>query len=111
MFVNAAVGLAFKAGETPETLLARTQKLERVFGRKPKVIWNEPRPLDLDLITFGFERRETSLLTLPHPRAVSRCFVLAPLAEIAPDLIIPGQPRPVHELLAACQDQGCERIY
>jgi 2-amino-4-hydroxy-6-hydroxymethyldihydropteridine diphosphokinase len=99
VFVNAVVGLVPRPNETPESLLAKLQKLEKALGRQPKKILNEPRPLDLDLIAFGAERRATSQLTLPHPRAHLRRFVLQPLSEIAPDLILPGQTKPVAELL------------
>ena len=99
-FLNAVAALVPRAGETPETLLAKLQSLENEFGRRPKKILNEPRPLDLDLITFGSETRATSGLTLPHPRAHERRFVLQPLAEIAPDLILPGQTKTVRQLLA-----------
>ena len=99
VFVNAVVGLLSGAGETPETLLAKLQALEKEFGRRPKQVLNEPRPLDLDLIAFGNERRATRELTLPHPRAHERRFVLQPLSEIAPDLILPGQSGSVAELL------------
>ena len=99
MFVNAVVVLLTGRGETPETLLAKLQALEKEFGRRPKEVLNEPRPLDLDLIAFGNETRATRELTLPHPRAHERRFVLQPLSEIAPDLILPGQPQSVAELL------------
>ena len=99
-FVNAVVGLAPRAGETPESLLQKIQELEKVFGRQPKKVLNEPRPLDLDLIAFGDETRNTSTLTLPHPRAHLRKFVLQPLAEIAPDFVLPGQTKTVAELMA-----------
>ena len=98
-FVNAVVGLAPRAGLTPEALLARLQALEKEFGRRPKKIMNEARPLDLDLIAFGSEIRATKVLTLPHPRAHQRRFVLEPLSEIAPGLIPPGQSKTVKELL------------
>jgi 2-amino-4-hydroxy-6-hydroxymethyldihydropteridine diphosphokinase len=98
-FVNAVVGLVPRAGETPETMLARLQGLEKEFGRRPKRVVNEPRPLDLDLIAFGSETRATAALTLPHPRAHQRRFVLQPLSEIAPDLVLPGQTRTVAQLL------------
>jgi 2-amino-4-hydroxy-6-hydroxymethyldihydropteridine diphosphokinase len=98
-FVNAVVGLTPRGGETPESLLRRLRELENEFGRVPKKILNEARPLDLDIISFGNEIRATSELILPHPRAHLRRFVLEPLAEIAPDLILPGQGRPVAELL------------
>ncbi|HEY2082275.1 MAG TPA: 2-amino-4-hydroxy-6-hydroxymethyldihydropteridine diphosphokinase [Verrucomicrobiae bacterium] len=98
-FVNAVVGLVPRAGETPESLLAKLQQLEREFGRTPKKILNEARPLDLDLIAFGNETRATPELTIPHPRAHLRRFVLEPLAEIAPNLVLAGQGSSVAEFL------------
>jgi 2-amino-4-hydroxy-6-hydroxymethyldihydropteridine diphosphokinase len=98
-FVNAVVGLIPHGDETPESLLRKLQRLEKEFGRTPKKVLNEARPLDLDIIAFGNEVRATADLTLPHPRAHVRQFVLQPLAEIAPGLILPGQTRPVSELL------------
>ncbi len=100
-FVNAVVALHPSADETPETLLLRLQALERRFGRPPKQVHNEPRPLDLDLIVFGNEVRASESLILPHPRAHLRRFVLQPMAEIAPALQIPGLSATVGELLAA----------
>jgi len=100
-FVNAVVALTPRAGETPESLLAKLQAVEKEFGRQPKRVLNEPRPLDLDLIAFGSEARATPQLTLPHPRAHLRRFVLQPLAEIAPDLLLPGQTKTVAQLLTA----------
>ncbi len=97
-FVNAAVVLHPKPGETPESLLDQLQAIERDFGRRPKVVLNEPRPLDLDLIAFGSEIRNTPQLILPHPRAHLRRFVLAPLAEVAPDFFLPGQNFPISKL-------------
>ena len=101
LFVNAVVALVPRPGETPESLLERLQSLEKEFGRQPKKIRNESRPLDLDLIAFGTETRSNATLILPHPRAHQRRFVLQPLAEIVPDLILPTQTRPVAELLQA----------
>ena len=100
-FLNAVVGFLPRPGETPESLLARLQALEREFGRRPKQLPNEPRPLDLDLIAFGPQVRATPQLTLPHPRAHLRRFVLQPLAEIAPGLVLPGQQATVAQLLAS----------
>jgi 2-amino-4-hydroxy-6-hydroxymethyldihydropteridine diphosphokinase len=99
-FVNAAVGLFPLEDETPLKLLRKLRKLERKFGRCPKKILNEARPLDLDLIAFGNETRHSPELILPHPRAHLRRFVLQPLSEIAPDFILPGQAKTVFELLA-----------
>jgi 2-amino-4-hydroxy-6-hydroxymethyldihydropteridine diphosphokinase len=98
-FVNAVVALTPLAGETPESLLAKLLALEREFGRRPKLVLNEPRRLDLDLIAFGNETRLTPGLTLPHPRASDRRFVLQPLSEIAPDLVLPNQNQTVGQLL------------
>jgi len=98
-FVNAVVALVPRTGETPESLLKKLQALEKEFGRGPKNVLNEPRPLDLDLIAFGDEQRNSSQLTLPHPRAHQRRFVLQPLAEIAPEFILPEQGKTVAQLL------------
>jgi 2-amino-4-hydroxy-6-hydroxymethyldihydropteridine diphosphokinase len=98
-FVNAVVGLVPRPDETPESLLSKLQALEKEFGRTPKKVMNEARPLDLDLIAFANEIRSTPELTLPHPRAHSRQFVLQPLAEIAPNLVLPAQNKSVSELL------------
>src|SRR5690348_12230120 len=68
-FVNAIVGVYPLAEETPESLLEKLLALETEFGRQPKKILNEPRPLDLDLIAFYERRCTTPTLTLPHPRA------------------------------------------
>ena len=100
-FVNAVVGLVPRNDETPESLLKKLREVEKEFGRRSKIILNEPRPLDLDLIAFGSETRNTPELILPHPRAHLRRFVLQPLSEIAPELILPGQGRTVSQLLAA----------
>ncbi len=100
-FVNAVAMLTPQPGETPESLLAKLLALEKEFGRRPKKILNEPRRLDLDLIAFGDETRLAAQITLPHPRACERRFVLQPLHEIAPELVLPGQRRTVAQLLTA----------
>lgn len=111
-FLNAVVAFIPREDETPESLLAKLQELEKFFGRTPKKVLNEPRPLDLDLIVFGNEVRSSALLTLPHPRAHERRFVLQPLSEIAPDLILPGQTRTVSKLLASLGDgETCEKVH
>ena len=98
-FVNAVfVGHAL-SNQTPLGLLQELQALEKEFGRKPKVILNEARPLDLDLIAFGDERSHSPELILPHPRAHVRKFVLQTLEEILPDYVLPGQDQKISELL------------
>jgi 2-amino-4-hydroxy-6-hydroxymethyldihydropteridine diphosphokinase len=99
-FINAVIGLKVRAGETPESLLIKLHKLEKEFGRTPKKISNEPRPLDLDVIAFGNEIRNLPELILPHPRAHLRKFVLQPLSEIAPELIFPNQKKTISQSLA-----------
>lgn len=89
MFVNAAVALLRKPEWTPEGFLERLHALEREHGRVSRIVKNESRTLDLDLIAFGSECR-TGKLALPHPRAHERRFVLGPLAEIAPNFVWPG---------------------
>jgi 2-amino-4-hydroxy-6-hydroxymethyldihydropteridine diphosphokinase len=99
-FVNVVVALVPQIDETPESLLEKLRELEWEFGRLQKKILNEPRPLDLDLIAFGNEIRNSPELILPHPRAHLRKFVLQPLSEIAPELILPNQNKTVSQLLA-----------
>ena len=88
--------------------LRRGAELEAAADRRRDVHWG-PRTLDVDVIAVRDDSgrpvfRATDELTLPHPRMRERAFVLAPLAEIAPELVIPGRG-PVTELLAACADQ------
>ena len=109
LFVNAAVAFVPAPDETPETLLARLQEIEKDLGRRPKKVLNEPRPLDLDLIAFGSEIRSTPQLTLPHPRAHLRRFVLEPLNEIVPDQILPGQSKSIRRLLADLRNDEVTR--
>jgi len=110
-FLNAMVALIPHAGETPESLLNKLQTLEKDFGRTTKKILNVPRPLDLDLIAFGNETRNLPNLILPHPRAHQRRFVLQPLCEIAPDLILPAQNKTAAQLLADLPAKdGCIKI-
>jgi 2-amino-4-hydroxy-6-hydroxymethyldihydropteridine diphosphokinase len=101
-FINAVVMLYPSSGTTPEELLAQLQQLEREFGRQRGAGRNAPRVLDLDLIAWGSRLSATPALELPHPRAHERAFVLVPLAEVAPDLLLPGQQQPVSVLAGCC---------
>jgi 2-amino-4-hydroxy-6-hydroxymethyldihydropteridine diphosphokinase len=105
-FINAAVTL--ETGLDAPALLAALFAIEQRFGRR-RSIPNAPRTLDLDLLLYGDEISDDSALTLPHPRMHERAFVLAPLAEIAPALSIPGKGR-VADLLAKCADQQIQRM-
>jgi 2-amino-4-hydroxy-6-hydroxymethyldihydropteridine diphosphokinase len=105
-FINAVVAL--DAVSPAPTLLDDLFDIEARFGRS-RSVKNAPRTLDLDLLLYGNETSDDPLLTLPHPRLHERAFVLAPLAEIAPDLFIPGRGA-VRELLARCADQQIEKL-
>jgi len=100
VFCNAVAELRLTPGITPEYLLSELQSLEYELGRVRSDVPNEARALDLDLLTFGDMELLSEDLVLPHPRAHQRGFVLAPLAELAPDLLLPGQTRTVSELLS-----------
>ena len=104
VFVNAAVAFEAHEGETPATLLRALQAIELAFGRAAQRARNSPRPLDLDLILFGQRVCAEAWLTLPHPRAHLRRFVLEPAAEVAADWPWPGRDATVLELLAQCRD-------
>ncbi len=91
-----------------QSLLARLQAIEAQHGRE-RPYRNAPRTLDLDLLLHDEQVLDTPALVLPHPRLHLRAFVLRPLAELAPDLQVPGRGR-VGELLAAVADQRIEPV-
>jgi 2-amino-4-hydroxy-6-hydroxymethyldihydropteridine diphosphokinase len=103
-FVNAVAEL--ETDLQALALLAELQAIELRFGRMrgPR---NAPRTLDLDLLLHGESVLRTPELTLPHPRLHLRAFVLVPLAEIAPELRLPGRGR-VANLLPTVADQAIE---
>ena len=130
-FRNAAVLLDVPAGHDPETgaiaLLVALKGIERAFGRRERRRWG-PREIDLDLLLFGdavirVERPDEArsvdpekaprLLEVPHALARERLFVLAPLADIAPDVIPPGWGETVaaaRERRAAAEPPGSVRL-
>ena len=105
-FVNAAAALWPSAELTPEALLAELLRIETEFGRHRGATRNAPRTLDLDLIAWGAKTVRGTSLQLPHPSLTERDFVLAPLAELAPNWIPPGQSRPVSALLKALPESN-----
>lgn len=114
-FINAVAALEVDGAVLPApTFLERLLAIEATFGRlrRPGSIRNAPRTLDLDLLLFGTEHCNTPELTLPHPRLAERAFVLAPLTEIAPDLVIAAQGHGVRvaDLLHGVADQRIERL-
>jgi 2-amino-4-hydroxy-6-hydroxymethyldihydropteridine diphosphokinase len=90
-YVNAVAGVLTLLA--PQALLAELHAVERAVGRPAKRERWGPRILDLDLLVYGRERSSDSELTLPHPGILERAFVLYPLADIAPELDIPGMGR------------------
>jgi len=100
-FINAVVTLDTRL--RPRELLDELFAMEARFGRQ-RSVRNAPRTLDLDLLLYGDLVQADPALTLPHPRMHERAFVLAPLAEIAPGLVIPGHGT-VEQLLERCHDQ------
>ena len=105
-FVNAVAQL--ETDLAPEALLDALLEIEQRFGRI-RAERNGPRTLDLDLLLYGDQFVSLPRLTLPHPRLHLRAFVLQPLAEIAPDLKIPGRGT-VAAWLPAVANQGIVRV-
>ncbi|RJL22571.1 2-amino-4-hydroxy-6-hydroxymethyldihydropteridine diphosphokinase [Bailinhaonella thermotolerans] len=91
----------------PRTLLERAQGVEAAFQRVRRERWG-PRTLDVDIVTVGDERSDDPELTLPHPRAHERAFVLRPWLDVDPDAELPGRGR-VADLLPGLEDQGVRR--
>ena len=88
-------------------LLDRLHEIEAAFDRVRVVRWG-PRTLDIDVVDFGGERSDDPELTLPHPRAHERAFVLGPWRDVDPDAALPGHG-PVAELLAKADRSGLRR--
>lgn len=90
-FVNAVAGLLTQLDA--RELLGELQALERALGRADPVVRWGPRSIDLDLLVLGSDELSGPALCLPHPGVHERDFVLYPLAELAPELWIPGRGR------------------
>lgn len=105
-FIN-AVAMLHTPCTAPE-LLKLLQKIENAFGRV-RTFQNAPRTLDLDIVDFNHEKWDTAELTLPHPRAHQRGFVMLPLAEIAPDYVL-GEHGCAAQIAANLPDDGIARL-
>ncbi len=99
-FFNCA--LKIKTTRSAMGLLIEFKRLEVLAGRKPGLRWG-PRPLDIDLIAYGSQKVKNAWLQIPHPQAVKRAFVLAPLLDIAPKAKL-GSSQSLREILARLTD-------
>ena len=103
-FYNAVIEIGF--AESAQALLRSLQEIEESLGREREHARNVSRTIDLDLLYFGGEQHIRADLRLPHPRMTQREFVLRPLADIAPELRLPGETASVRELLARLASGG-----
>lgn len=104
-YLNAVAAL--DTALAPDVLLAHLQAIEAEHGRTREVRWG-PRTLDLDLLLYGDAVVDEQALCVPHPRLHQRAFVLYPLADLAPDLCVPGLGT-LQRLLAGCPRAGIRR--
>jgi len=92
-------------GVTPSQMMARLLRIEYLLGRTDKSL-KKPRTIDLDLLFFGRETTDSPFLTVPHPRAHLRNFVLVPMAEIAPNYVHPIIHKDMKSLLSETADRS-----
>ena len=105
-YINAVAEL--RTALEPAALLAQMQALEQRFGRQ-RPFPHAPRTLDLDLLLYGERRIDEPAMTVPHPRLHQRAFVLVPLAELAPTLML-SDGRSMSQALSAVSHQVIARI-
>ena len=106
-FVNAVCRV--RTGLAPAALMHDLLEIESQHGRERHGEKGGPRTLDLDLLLYGAEAIHSAALTVPHPRLHERAFVLYPLSELEPDLVIPGHGS-LRELLAGCAGQRVQKM-
>jgi 2-amino-4-hydroxy-6-hydroxymethyldihydropteridine diphosphokinase len=106
-FLNACIAIDTELG--PEELLDECKAVERELGREPSGVRHSPRPIDVDVLLLGDIELVTGHLRLPHAEILSRRFVLEPLLELAPELVLPDGTVAA-QALAAVMDQRVTRV-
>lgn len=107
-----------KTNLSPEELLQAIQEIETILGRDRQTEKTNsdsdpypPRPIDIDILFYGYRVVNTPELTIPHPHIEHRRFVLQPLAELAPKFLHPVLKKTVWELLRECKDKSKTKPY
>jgi len=101
--------MAIQTSLSPQALLATCQKIEADFGRV-RTFRHAPRTLDIDILLYENSELNQADLVIPHPRLTERAFVLIPLIEINPDMVIPGQHGRADAFLSSVAGQRTEKI-
>lgn len=108
-FLNAA--LIVESPYTAEEWLPKIKRIETVLHRVRTEDRNAPRPIDIDIIFSGSRVIDSELLQVPHPRWSARRFVVQPLADIRPELVLPGTTEPVRKILAGMLNDDDVRLF
>jgi 2-amino-4-hydroxy-6-hydroxymethyldihydropteridine diphosphokinase len=108
MFLNQVVEVETEL--EPRELLTACQKIEKTLGRKREEHWG-PRTVDIDILLYGESVIDEETIKVPHPHLSGRRFVLVPLAEVVPEVSIPGLGETVSNVLKGCPDRGNVKFY
>ncbi|NOU36766.1 MAG: 2-amino-4-hydroxy-6-hydroxymethyldihydropteridine diphosphokinase [Kiritimatiellaceae bacterium] len=108
-FLNAV--LIVQSPYTAEEWLQKIKKIEKALHRVRTEDRNTPRTMDIDIIFCGDQMVDSDLLKVPHARWAERRFVVQPLADVRPELVLPGTDEPVRKVLASMMDNDDVRIF
>ena len=108
-FLNCVIGIRTKL--EPVKLLDTLKKMEGEFGRRLNTEKWSARELDLDILIYGEAIINSSALVIPHKHLVERKFVLTPLVELCPELVLPGSGITVTNALHTCTDNGSVKLF